>query len=84
MNLYDYAKLSKEKKQQVLQEEALFIENYEDAGSTINVYLLNDFFVEITFKKGVVTDNIPFQRGYKLHPSKLEQLKNQSSLLVAA
>lgn len=65
MTIYDYAKLSEEKKEELLKTQALFVDQYNDDDMLVQIYFLNDFFIEVTLKDGKVTDNIPYQRGYK-------------------
>ena len=65
ITIYDYAKLSAEEKEELLKTQALFVDQYNDDEVLIQIYFLNDFFIEVTIKDGKVTDNIPYQRGYK-------------------
>ena len=67
MTIYDYAKLSEGEKEELLKNQALFVEQYTDGDVLIQIYFLNGFFVEVTIKKGKVTDNIPYKRGYKIN-----------------
>jgi hypothetical protein len=66
MTIYDYAKLSAEEKEELLKNQALFVDQYNEGDVLIQIYFLNGFFVEVTIKNGKVTDNIPYQRGYKM------------------
>jgi hypothetical protein len=66
MTIYDYAKFSEGEKEELLKNQALFVDQYNDNEVLIQIYFLNGFFVEVTIKDGKVTDNIPYQRGYKI------------------
>lgn len=66
--VFEYAKLNKEEKHELLIKEAFFLEHYYDNGNTIYVYYLNGYFIELTTKNGVILYNLPFKRGYKLSP----------------
>jgi hypothetical protein len=72
MTIYDYAKLSEGQKEELLKNQALFIEQYNDDDVLIQVYFLNGFFVEVSIKNGKVSDYIPYQRGYKIHKTILK------------
>ena len=80
MEIYEYAKLNADKKSEMLREEGLFLEKYEDNGYTIFVYYLDKFFVEVTYKGKKYIDSIPFKRGYKLNKQNLHNLEKRSIL----
>ena len=71
MDIFNYIRLSKREKEMVLSNEAIFLENYSENGKSVNVYYLHNFFVELVFSNGVLIDNIPYQRGYKVNESQL-------------
>lgn len=81
MTIYDYAKLSTEEKEELLKNQALFVDQYNEDDVLIQIYFLNGFFVEVTIKSGKVTDNIPYKRGYKM---KKGILKPDPRYLLAA
>ena len=72
MTIYDYAKLSEGEKEELLKNQALFVDQYNDGDVLIQIYFLNGFFIEVTIRNGKVTDNIPYQRGYKINKSVLK------------
>lgn len=80
MNIYEYAKLSKGEKEQLLNNDALFLEQYNDSESTIHVYYLNGFFVEVTVKEGKIIDNIPYKSGYKLNKNEIHNLEKRNCM----
>jgi hypothetical protein len=77
MTIYDYAQLSEEKKQELVEREGVFIETYEERGNTVTAYYLRGIFVEITKKNNEVIYNLPYQRGFKI-PCSMLTLKDQT------
>lgn len=69
MTIYDYAKLSEGEKEELLKNQALFVDQYNDGDVLIQIYFLNGFFIEVTIRNGKITDHIPYQRGYKINKS---------------
>ena len=84
MTIYDYARSGAEMKNLIIREEAVLIENYKDGENTICVYLLDDFFVEITMNKGTIIDNIPFKRGYRYDKKNIHTLEKKTALYKVA
>ncbi len=66
VTIFDYAKLPDWKKINMIRKCALFIEHFFDGEKSINVYLLNSFFIEVTKGKERLIDIIPYKRGYAL------------------
>jgi hypothetical protein len=81
ITIYDYAKLSAEEKEELLKNQALFIDQYNEDEVLIQIYFLNGFFVEVSIKNGKVTDNIPYQRGYTMNN---DVLKHRQKYCLAA
>ena len=81
MTIYDYAKLSEGKKEELLKNQALLVDQYNEEDVLLQIYFLNGFFVEVTIKDGKVTDNIPYQRGYKINK---DSAKNDLKYCLAA
>ena len=76
----EYSKLTNAEKVQVLKDEGLFLEKYNDGGNLIFVYYLRNFFVEITYKDNQFVDAIPYKRGYKLNKQDLHNLEKRNLL----
>ncbi len=72
--IYDFIKLNEKEKEELLKTTALFVEQYTDEHKNIQVYFLNDFFVEVTIENQKVTDMIPYQRGYKIDKNLLKPI----------
>ncbi len=85
MTIYNYAKLSREEKKSLINNEAIYLENYKDNENSIHVYYLNAFFVEVIFCKGIVIDILPFKRGYKMGKRGISNIqKRNASFSLAA
>lgn len=84
MTIYDYAKLSKGEKEVVVNNDALFLEDYVDNGKIIYVYYLNDFFIEVTKQNEKIVDCVPFIRGYKINKKNLHAIEKRNILLSVA
>lgn len=69
MDIYDYARLSKEKKQELLRDEGVVLEVSQEKEDVTYVYILCNFFVEVTMRDGEEVDNIPYKRGFKKSPA---------------
>ncbi|HEX7414890.1 MAG TPA: hypothetical protein VF411_12675 [Bacteroidia bacterium] len=66
MTIFEYIRLNKEARAEVLSSKGVFIESYADLGSSINLYYLSSFFVEVTLDSNKnITDITPFMRGYR-------------------
>jgi len=78
MTIYDYIKLSEKDKENVLKNEALYLEFYAEEDALVYVYFLNGFFVEVTMKNGIITDNIPYKRGYKFDKKSQHSLEKRN------
>ncbi|MBL7910008.1 MAG: hypothetical protein JNJ41_02990 [Bacteroidia bacterium] len=84
MNIYDYAKLSKGEKEVVVNNDALFLEDYIDREHIIYVYYLNGFFIEVTKQNDKIIDCVPFIRGYKINKKNLHAIEKRTILVNVA
>ena len=66
MTITDFARLEKREKIGILLSQALLVDSYKENEDRITVYFLNGFFVELTVNQHMVSDIIPFKRGYRL------------------
>jgi hypothetical protein len=74
MTIYTFAKLSLAEKKNLVENTAVFLDNYMDGLSLINTYFLEGFFVEsiVDLKEGKITDIIPYQHGYRMDKKKVD------------
>ncbi|MHB8258687.1 MAG: hypothetical protein ACYDCN_00425 [Bacteroidia bacterium] len=71
MTIFEYIRLNAEARAEVLLSKGVFMESYADLGSSIDVYYLSSFFVEVTLDKDKnITDITPFRRGYRTNKYK--------------
>ncbi|HWY11446.1 MAG TPA: hypothetical protein VN026_08980 [Bacteroidia bacterium] len=84
MTIYNYAKLRIEEKESLINNEALYLENYSDNGNIINVYYLNTFFIEVVLCKGMVKDILPYKRGYKMDKRNMHAIQKRNALFSLA
>lgn len=68
MTIYKFAKLSFLEKKQLIESNAVFLDNYMDSGNLINTYFFDGFFVEaiMNIRSAKIVEIIPFLRGYKI------------------
>lgn len=84
MTIYDYARLTENEKEILLQEQALFLEQYKEDENEIQVYFLNGFFVEVTLKNEKVIYNLPYRRGHKINKRILHEAQKRNAFDLAA
>lgn len=66
MTIFEYTRLDKKTRAQILLSEGVFMESYTDLDKPIDLYLLSDFFVEAVLDGDkTITDTTPFMRGYR-------------------
>ena len=80
MNIYEYAKLQQAEKVELLKEDGLFLEKFQDNDHTVFMYYLEEFFVELIIKDGKIVDIIPYKKGYKLNKTKLHEIEKRNML----
>ncbi len=78
MTIYDYIKLNDRQKENILKNDALYMEFYASEDTLIHVYFLNGFFIEVTMKNGLIIDNIPYKRGYKFDTKTVHSLEKRN------
>jgi hypothetical protein len=78
MNVFEFVKLTKSKKELLLQTEGIFLENFSEEERITNVYYLGNFFVEQTFDKGKL-ESVPYERGYKLSQRALKEIEERNN-----
>ncbi|MEO6305211.1 MAG: hypothetical protein ABIP51_18775 [Bacteroidia bacterium] len=74
MTIYNFARLALKEKTNLIENQAIFLDNYMDNGNLINTYFFEGFFVESTIdlNAGKIIDILPFQHGYKLDKKKVD------------
>ena len=74
MTIYNFAKLSINEKISLIENEAIFLDNYIDGKNLINTYFFKGFFVEsiVNLDAGKIEDVLPFINGYKLDKKKVD------------
>lgn len=82
--IFDYAKLNLEEKKKVLSNEATLLERYQYKEDTIYIYHLNGFFVELIIRNGIVTDNIPYKRGFRFDKKNIHAIQKRNILYSLA
>lgn len=82
LTIRDFTKLDFSEKVQLLHHSARLIDSYMDKTNLIDVYALNDFFVETTIEPstGQVLDIIPYRRGFLMDKSYLYNHLRQNIL----
>jgi hypothetical protein len=78
MTIYQYAKLSDREKENILRNEAIYLEFYGEEDTLIYVYFLNGFFIEVTMKNGKILENIPYKRGYRFNKKEMHSLEKRN------
>lgn len=87
MDIFEFAKLNPQKKEETLHTQAMLLECFTEKDKHFTIYYLPSFFVEVSTNvttKNII-DIIPYRRGYKIEMEKdklYENFKNKF-LLVA-
>ena len=87
MDIFEFAKLNQEKKEEILHTKAMLLECFTEKDKHFTIYYLPSFFIEVStnIQSKNIIDIIPYRRGYKVEQEKdklYENFKNKF-LLVA-
>lgn len=87
MDIFEFAKLTQEKKEEVLHTQAMLLECFTEKDKHFTIYYMPSFFVEVStnITSKSIIDIIPYRRGFKVEKEKdklYENFKNKF-LLVA-
>jgi hypothetical protein len=72
MDIFEFAKLKQEKKEEILHTQAMLLECFTEKDKHFTIYYLPSFFVEVSTNvqtKNII-DIIPYRRGYKVEKEK--------------
>ncbi len=74
MTIYNFAKLDMKEKISLIENQAIFLDNYMDGRNLINTYFYEGFFVEsiVNLDAGKIEDILPFINGYKFDKKKVD------------
>lgn len=74
MTIYSFAKLGLKEKTNLIESQAVFLDNYMDGENLINTYFFEGFFVEsiVDLSAGKIIEILPFHHGYKIDKKKVD------------
>lgn len=80
MTIYNFAKLGLKEKTNLVENKAVYLDNFIDGNNLINTYFFEGFFVEsiIDLKAGIITEIIPYQYGYRMDKKKVDNYLKQA------
>ena len=72
MDIFEFAKLRPEKKEELLHTNAMLLECFTEKDKHFTIYYLPSFFVEVStnIQTKNIIDIIPYRRGYKVEIEK--------------
>ena len=87
MDIFEFAKLKQEKKEEILHTQAMLLECFTDKDKHFTIYYMPSFFIEVStnVRTKNISDIIPYRRGYKVEKEKDKLYENfrNKFLLVA-
>ncbi len=80
MTIYNFAKLGLKEKANLVENKAVYLDNFIDGNNLINTYFFEGFFIEsiVDIKAGKITDIIPYQYGYRMDKKKVDNYLKQA------
>ncbi|MBA3681598.1 MAG: hypothetical protein H0W73_10605 [Bacteroidetes bacterium] len=74
MTIYNFAKLSLNEKANLLENKAVYLDNFVDGDNLVNTYFFEGFFAEsiLDLKTGKIIEIIPYQYGYRMDKRKVD------------
>ena len=87
MDIFEFAKLKQEKKEELLHTSAMLLECFTEKDKHFTIYYMPSFFVEVStnIQTGNVIEIIPYRRGFKIEKEsdKLYESFRNKFILVA-